>query len=43
MRVCHTVEDYREMKMEIEGYDPDHYVDMALNNAELSYVEWSPV
>src|SRR5713226_2296715 len=30
VRVSHAAEDYQEMQMAIEGYDPDHYVDMAL-------------
>src|SRR6266850_2024472 len=30
VRIAHAAEDYQEMQMAIEGYDPDHYVDMAL-------------
>jgi uncharacterized protein (DUF362 family) len=30
VRMSHAAEDYKEMQMEIEGYDPDHYMDMAL-------------
>ena len=30
VRVSHAAEDYQEMQMAIEGYDPDHYMDMAL-------------
>jgi len=30
VRVAHAAEDYKEMQQEIEGYDPDHYMDMAL-------------
>jgi uncharacterized protein (DUF362 family) len=30
VRVSHAAEDYKEYQLEIEGYDPDHYMDMAL-------------
>jgi uncharacterized protein (DUF362 family) len=30
VRVSHAAEDYQEMQMGIEGYDRDHYMDMAL-------------
>jgi uncharacterized protein (DUF362 family) len=30
VRVSNAAEDYQEMQMAIEGYDPDHYMDMAL-------------
>jgi uncharacterized protein (DUF362 family) len=30
VRISHAAEDYQEMQTEIEGYDPDHYMDMAL-------------
>ncbi len=30
VRISNAAEDYQEMQMAIEGYDPDHYVDMAL-------------
>ncbi len=30
VRMSNAAEDYQEMQMAIEGYDPDHYMDMAL-------------
>src|SRR5260370_29632055 len=30
VRISHAAEDYQEFQMGIEGYDPDHYMDMAL-------------
>jgi len=27
--MSNAAEDYQEMQMAIEGYDPDHYLDMA--------------
>src|SRR4051812_43787013 len=30
VRIANAAEDYQEIQMAIEGYDPDHYMDMAL-------------
>src|SRR5437773_5353481 len=30
VRISHASEDYQEIQMSIEGYDPDHYLDMPL-------------
>src|SRR6266550_7663345 len=30
VRIANAAEDYQEMQMDIKGYDPDHYMDMAL-------------